>query len=133
MIQHHSPEFFSLIGIPYEEMDCFALVGEFYRRLFDLKFVDLDYDPNKISHESIMQMIKDQANSDGFVKVEKPEFGDIIVARFHGLPVHVAVYLGKMQILHTMKGRNSCIEKLDFRWHKRIEGFYRWLKFKHIH
>jgi cell wall-associated NlpC family hydrolase len=78
-------------------------------------------------------MIKSQKFSEEFIAVKNPEFGDIVVAQLAGYPIHVGVYLGRNKMLHTLRGKDSCIESIDFKWAKRIEGYYRWLKFKQIH
>lgn len=54
--------------------------------------------------------------------------GDVIVFNIRGLPVHVGVVLNDYEMIHTLAGHNSCIERYDsHKWANRIEGVYRWM------
>ena len=126
-------EFSSLIGIPYSKMDCYQLVAEFYRRLYGLNFLDYKYKTEDIKKEEIIEMIKTNKFSEEFAVVKNPSFGDLVVLSLAGYPIHIGIYLFDNKMLHTLRGKDSCIENLDFKWKNRIEGIYRWQKFKHIH
>ena len=60
-----------------------------------------------------------------FLKVDSPEFGDLVLINIMGLPAHIAIYIGEGKILHTRKHTDSVIESFD-KWKKRIEGIYRY-------
>ena len=63
-----------------------------------------------------------------FVKVDKPQKGDIILFRVCGIVAHCGVVVGDAIMIHTMKGHNSCVERFTSpKWVNRIEGYYRWL------
>lgn len=125
-------EFSSLIGIPYEELDCYQLVVEFFKRLYDLNFLHYNYVNGSISKEEVLLMVKESSFSEEFARVTSPVFGDLIVLNLYGYPVHIGVYLGENKFLHTLKNKNSCIEQIDYKWKKRIEGYYRWQSFNQI-
>lgn len=53
--------------------------------------------------------------------------GDVLVLTVMGHPVHAGLYIGRGLMLHSLKGRDSCIERIDcMAWRRRIEGVYRW-------
>lgn len=53
--------------------------------------------------------------------------GDGIVFRVLGRPLHCGFVISPGTMLHTMKGRGTCVERYDNpAWTKRIEGIYRW-------
>jgi hypothetical protein len=128
-----SQEFSSLIGIPYETLDCYQLVAEFFKRLYGLRFLNYNYVSGEVTKEDAINMVRMSSFSTEFIKVTKPRYGDLFVASLAGYPIHIGIHLGNKKIFHTLKGKNSCIENLDFKWAKRIEGNYRWLSFKQIH
>ena len=70
-------------GRKYPFLDCWGLVCEFYRR-------------------------------ECFFEIDTPhsEFGDVIAFFRHGLIFHVAVYLGKGEMLHTGLNRHCRVEKI---------------------
>jgi hypothetical protein len=60
-------------------------------------------------------------------QVNAPELGDILIFRIFSRECHVGISLGGIDFLHTLKGRNSCIERLtDQDWNKRLTGVYRY-------
>lgn len=53
--------------------------------------------------------------------------GDCVLLRVMGRPIHVAVYLGHGQMLHTEAGRGVMVEACACRkWAHRLIGYYRW-------
>jgi cell wall-associated NlpC family hydrolase len=65
---------------------------------------------------------------DCWYKVEKPELGDVLIFRIKGYETHCGIYLSDGDFLHSLAGRQSCIENLnDSNWNRRITRMYRWL------
>lgn len=60
-----------------------------------------------------------------FIKVDEPEFGDIIVFTVFGLPCHIGLYVDGIRFFHSRRGVNATLEKLSI-WKKRVVGYYRW-------
>lgn len=116
-----SGDFSSLIGIPYEEKNCFDLTREFYRLVLgiELKHYFDGKDPGRDQTKALIY-----TNIGDFIKVEVPEFGDIVLIKLYGVESHIAVYVGGDKILHTLKGAGSLLDRLG-RWDKNIVGFYR--------
>lgn len=62
----------------------------------------------------------------GWLEVNKPLPGDVILLRMAGRPVHVGLVLGQNKMLHIEKGINLCVENYgNTLWRNRIAGFYR--------
>lgn len=114
-----------LIGIPYEDKDCYELAKEFYRIEFKCE-LDLLYDVRPTEKQTMSLF---NAQKEKFVRVDVPQKGDIIVFNVVGLPCHIGIYLNKETFLHTRQHTGSVIERFS-RWHKRVEGYYRWPKSK---
>lgn len=110
-----------LIGIPYEGCDCWQLVRLFYEKVLSLSLDPYSYrdpqDPKEISAVVVLHQRE-------FIKVSKPEFGDIILINILGLPAHLGIFLGDGRFLHTSIKLGSHIDRIA-NWEKRIEGYYR--------
>jgi cell wall-associated NlpC family hydrolase len=53
--------------------------------------------------------------------------GDVVVLRMAGTPAHAGLVVGVGLMLHSMKGRDACVERYrSTAWVNRLEGFYRW-------
>lgn len=89
------------VGLPYEELDCWALVRRVYREQLG---VELAADPLAARAQ--------------VVEVEKPRAFDVALLRSR----HVGVMIDAKRVLHTSRGQNAVVEHLDSR---RVIGFYR--------
>lgn len=113
-----------LIGIPYEEKDCWQLTRHFYCLVFSINLSGYIYkDPMDTKEISGVVAL----HQSDFIKVSKPEFGDIILINILGLPAHVGVFLGNGLFLHTSQKNGSHIDRIAV-WEKRIVGYYRYGK-----
>ena len=110
------------IGRDYAKYNCFDLVKEFY---MDFYFLDLRYYfegkivPERKEIESLVV-----TNRGDFLKVDSPEFGDLVFINLYGYTSHIGVCVGKGKFLHSMKKVGSCCDSLA-RYSKMIDGFYR--------
>lgn len=60
------------------------------------------------------------------VPIGQERFGDGIMIRMRGLPLHVGMIIQRGLMLHIEEGANSVVEEyLNQRWEKRIIGIYR--------
>lgn len=115
-------DYSSLIGIPYKEKDCWGIVREFYSRVFNVKLPEFySQTPEGVEGKSGM-ILKCKT---GFERVDRPEFGDILLLNVLGLPSHVGIYLSEVHFIHTTEGKNCTVDRI-FTWRHRIEGYYRW-------
>jgi cell wall-associated NlpC family hydrolase len=124
------------IGLPFlahgrdqKGLDCWGLVRLVYFNEFgiDLPALSGAYeDTERQSHGVIASLYQDEARQRWMkVEADKAGTGNVVVLRFAGQPVHVGIYLGWNNMLHVMRGTESCIERIDTpRWNKIIEGFY---------
>lgn len=61
------------------------------------------------------------------VAVGKEQPGDVAVFRIGTFVCHCGVVIEDHQMLHCLRGRNSCLEDIySPAWEKRLVGFYRW-------
>lgn len=121
------------IGIPYVSMgrtldgfDCWGLILHAAQNLYSTTLPDYsDYrDSDNMKETSPLFTARED-----WIRVPKGAElpGDVIVMRLHGLPMHAALYLGEGRFLHTLTGRDSCVERVSSSgWSTRIEGVYRW-------
>ena len=100
LLIRHTPN-----GRKYPFLDCWGLVCEFYRREFGIELDDY-------TDFSIREGFKKERSC--FFEIAPPhsEFGDVIAFFRHGLIFHVAVYLGKGEMLHTGLNRHCRVEKI---------------------
>jgi len=108
--------------------DCWGLIVLLYKYFFDVeleKFTGVaatDKDFN-LAVDRINKEIEEHKN---FYEVTEPQFGDIILLRVHGRPIHVGFCLDKSTMVHTGKGYGVVTEKFtEMRWNNRVLGFYR--------
>lgn len=123
----------SYIGIPYlnrgrdrNGLDCWGLVQLWHK---EQKGVDVpDYLWAYTSAEdqnSVAEAIN--ANKVQWSKVEEPEYGDVLVFRIMGQPIHVGIKLHYDDFVHAFKGTQSCLERLSsVSWARRLTEVYRW-------
>ena len=115
------------VGVPYgfrdePGSDCFQIVRDVAKNIFGYEIPDYAFsgtwqDADKGFNE----------HKPDFDKVETPEPGDIVLLKIGGKPIHCGIVINKWQMLHTLRGSNSCLENFNsLKWGCRIEGFYRW-------
>lgn len=114
-------DYSNLIGVPYAKMNCWELCQKFYKQVFGMELQDY-FDPTYTEDKNYVNGLI-RANDKDFIRVKKPEFGDLITMRIRGVECHVVVYLGRGLILHTSKTTGSVIDRLA-RWNTMIVGFY---------
>jgi cell wall-associated NlpC family hydrolase len=113
----------SLVGTPYEKLDCWGVVVKFYDIFFGLSLAPY-YSDIPDSAEKAEGLVR-HAMKD-FIRVGTPDMriGDIILIKLLGYESHIAVYLGKNKILHT-NHKTGCVVDSFTRWEKMVVGVYR--------
>lgn len=109
------------IGRSYDSYNCFDLVKEFYRDHFDLDLSNY-WEGKAPSRDEVESLIV--TNKGDFIRVDKPEFGDIVVLKLFGLECHIGVCLNKSHFLHAARGIGSLMDRLE-RYSKMNGGYYR--------
>lgn len=115
-------EYSSLIGIPYEEKNCWQLAVEFYRSVLGIELSHIFDGEAPGSREDVSMLIL--SNKGKFSEVKSPEFGDLVLIKVFGIESHIAVYVGEGRILHTKKRVGSHISRLHM-WNSSITGYFR--------
>lgn len=111
----------------FGENDCYSLVRDYYKREFDINLPSIEFEDNW--WDKGLNYFKDCVEPFGFVEVEEPKIGDMIIFRVHGsVPNHCGVYLGEDIMLHHAEHRLSCRESLYPFWIKHLERFIRYAK-----
>jgi cell wall-associated NlpC family hydrolase len=122
MAHQITQDFSKLIGTPYEQLDCWGIVREFYKLVFNLElkqYYEEVPETRDMAKNIVYASIKD------FEEVKDARrFGDIFLIRLFGIESHIAVYLGNGTMLHTSKHSGCLIEKTA-RWERLIVGTYR--------
>ena len=123
------------IGIPFQAkgrtpagMDCWGLVRLFYKNEFGIQLPSYTDDyVSSTDRKTVSQAITENIGS--WQKVEKPQFGDMLLFQVLGLPLHTGIYIGDNDFLHAFRNTHSCIERINsITWSRRLLGVYRWAK-----
>ena len=119
------------VGIPYrigargpDAVDCAGLVIKFYEEALGIVLPPILYGA-EITRDGMASLARDTMQSASWQHVDEAQFGDLLVFRMLGRPTHVGVYVGNGDFLHSIEGKDSCIEKLSS-WQSRLAGVLRW-------
>jgi len=119
--QNCIPDYSNLIGIPYADKDCWGIVCDFYKIVFNIRLKQY-YETVPESRDIAKSIVYDSMKD--FVEVKERKFGDLLLIKLFGVESHIAVYLGEGMMLHTSKHSGCLIERTS-RWEKLIVGIYR--------
>jgi cell wall-associated NlpC family hydrolase len=114
--------FKSLLGVPYEDKNCWDIVLDFYSLVFGIT-LDKFYEEAP-DRKVAGQLVETNLDKFQLVAPEDRQFGDIILVRVFGVDCHTAVYLGKGEMLHTLE-KTGCVVDKTLRWKHLIVGYYR--------
>jgi probable lipoprotein NlpC len=123
------------VGVPYKDhgrdtrgWDCYGLYAHVLREAKGI--VVPSYSFTYSSSEADNEVIRALSNAlPTWVRVEPgtEEEGDGIVFNLAGRPLHCGYIIEPGVMLHTLRGRETCIERYDTAsWNRRIEGMYKW-------
>jgi len=112
------PEWVSrYISIPYDAMNCWQLVMKVYAAEFGIGIGDKDQQSDYLRDRNWVDVIQE-----GLGGLE----GDVILFRMDKRVKHVGLLLDSENMLHTLEGCNSCIERWHSPiWESRLVGIYR--------
>jgi len=116
------------LGRDYDGWDCWGLVYVGQRDVFglDLPRYDDGYGPDDARRGSPALRDLIAANMDGWVLVQDPRPGDVVLLRIAGRPVHVGLVVDARRFLHVEEGVGTFVERMDgAMWARRTEGVYR--------
>jgi len=122
--------------LPYVEggrdrsgVDCWGLIIVLYQHYFNVKLPDysnitlpsLD-DCENTSHKLEEKLLEQSM----FEEVEEPKFGDVVILKVLGYPIHIGFVLDSKRMIHTGRSHGVTIEKFtEKKWINKIVGFYR--------
>lgn len=130
--RHNSRGYFDMwVGIPFKEhgrdfngCDCWGLVRLWYKDKYNVHLPSYVDDYENVKDKNIAATM--QTEKEKWLCADSPEYGDVVLLRMAGLPMHCGVYLGKGKVLHVERGCDSIIEDLRrSKWKNRIMGYYR--------
>lgn len=125
----------SYVGIPYlnrgrdrDGLDCWGLVQLWHSEQLGVSVPDYLWAYTSAEdHGSVATAINE--NKVNWLKVGQPEYGDVLVFRIMGYPIHVGIKLHGDDFLHAFKGTQSCLERLSsLSWSRRLTEVYRWAR-----
>lgn len=121
------------VGIPYgfeddlaKSVDCWQLVRHFVKNELGRDYPQFMYDTSEDRNlkAALIYIANETGLGKRWTKIAKPAVGDVMILRIKGHPIHCGVYVGEDSMLHTLKGRSSCIETMKW-WGQQLDGIYR--------
>jgi cell wall-associated NlpC family hydrolase len=125
-----------LIGIPYlplgrsmQGADCWGIVLLAGRHLFDIDYPEYFYSAADMLDEACEHIRRE---TQGPHWTSLPEGGPyprgcVHIFRVKGFQTHCGIHLGGGDFLHSLAGRNSCVESLfGADWSHRKTGSFEW-------
>lgn len=112
-----------LIGITYEEMNCWEAVRLYYKDVMNITLKNFQTE-DPLNKEFTNEIICSEKGN--FKKVNPADrmVGDIIVISIRGIESHIAVYVGDGNMFHSSHKVGSVVESVR-RWENLITGYYR--------
>lgn len=122
-----------LVGIPYVARgrtmtgcDCWGLMRLAAERLWGYSYPEYFYTHTELLHDAADLIAHETANDARWCEVRDPyPRGAIHIFRINGYKTHCGLHLDGRMFLHSLPGRNSCLETLDdINWQQRRTGTY---------
>lgn len=117
------PLYANLVGTPYEKLDCWGVVKEFYRLMFSIELKSYMEGKKPIEPGDVKSLIYSKLG-DFYRVTGNYEFGDIVLIKLFDIECHIGVYLGQNLFIHSARNVGCVIDKMD-KWMPRTTGFFR--------
>ena len=125
-----SPIVAALVGVPYlacgrtfAGADCWGIVRLAALRLWDLALPEYFYSSEDILGHA-RDLIAQETSGPRWRMVDEARTpGAVHIFRIRGAKTHCGLHLGGALFLHSLPGRNSCVETLED-WRARLVGSY---------
>lgn len=123
------------IGLPFKEhgrdrrgVDCWGLVRLVMAEQFGIVLPSYStYYDSTTREDQLAPLIAEERQH--WIPIEHGEevFGDVVVLRMRGQPIHVGLVIEKGRMLHAEVGIGSVLDSyVSARWILRVTGFYRY-------
>lgn len=118
------------IGIPFEQLDCYALTRLFYRQEFGIELEDFGLTCEKESEKGFFSKvaINYKEYCAKWIEVDKPCLGDVIALKWNlAMPnfvTHFAIAVSSERMIHTSYKTGSILDNIS-RYTRVIGGVYR--------
>lgn len=122
------------VGIPYRELgrshdgaDCWGIVRMAARELLSLELPEYFYPEADILAHAC-NLIGQEIQGPHWKPVHAPFAPGVVhIFRIKGFATHCGLHLAGADFLHSLPGRDSCVESLDdLNWLQRRVGSYAW-------
>ena len=121
------------IGLPFENKgrgpacyDCWGLLRLLYADLKGQALPSLDGGYSDAHDSARVERLALREISRAWEKVETPQPYDAVVFYMRGKASHIGMMIDADHFIHTLPGRESCIERINSSiWNRTREGFYR--------
>lgn len=132
-MQPDAIDFNKYIGLQYKAkgrdtagIDCYGLARLVYSQEFNIELPSFDSDYQADDEQRMQDLIAQY--KEGWVKVDKPEQGSIVLFKVMGYETHIGIAVDSESFLHVREGMDSVIEPFSTpRWNKRIVGHFKYL------
>ena len=132
-MQPDAIDFNKYIGLQYKAkgrdtagIDCYGLARLVYSQEFGIELPSFDSDYQADDEQRMQDLIAQY--KEGWVKVDKPEPGSIVLFKVMGYETHIGIAVNSESFLHVREGMDSVIEPFSTpRWNKRIVGHFKYL------
>jgi probable lipoprotein NlpC len=122
-----------LVGIPYLELgrthlgaDCWGVCLLAARELWGVELPEYFYTEAQIL-EHACEHIRRETRGPRWTAIDQAAPGDIHIFRIKGFETHCGIAIGGGDFLHSLAGRDSCVESLrSLLWSHCLTGTYRW-------
>ncbi len=108
-------------------VDCWGLACLFYQKELNIALPSYSGEYSSAEEKrEVSTLINQHRGSWIQVPCGEERFGDIVILRLQGYPLHIGIVLDEKKMLHTLKGCGTTIESYESRiWKNRIFGFVR--------
>jgi cell wall-associated NlpC family hydrolase len=121
-----------LVGVPYvacgreqDGADCWGIVRLAARELYGLDMPDYFYTEATILEHACAHIGREIRGPHWLLVGTPYPLGAVHLFRIKGFVTHCGLNVGGGDFLHSLGGRNSCIERLAD-WRERCTGTYQW-------
>jgi hypothetical protein len=111
-----------LVGHPYQgQFGCFVVV----RKALEMLGKHIPDYAEGLREEDRLAELQARLTQHA-VPVDDPQRGDVVLIRVMGEPGHIGIMLSASEMLHCMRGTETCIERINSaRWRGRVIGYWR--------